>query len=380
MGRPLPGAPTTPDRGGVTESPTGARSVLEGRRVGYAPYSADLRAPGDRRRFCYYAERRGVRFEVADPGRSYDVVVVSSTADIGAWRRYRAGGAKVVYELIDSYLALPRLQPRSLLRGVAKFASGETRTLLIDYRRAIEDMVRRADAVVCSTEEQRVEYQRLCPNVHLILDAHTEIVGDPKSDYAVGPTLNLVWEGLPYTLDAFEQVKPVLDELASDGPLALHLITDLRFARYAHRFRRQRTETIASRILPSTYLYEWNPHLLAALVTACDVAVIPLDLSDPFARGKPENKLLLFWRLGMPVVTSASPAYERAMAAAGLDLACRTPAEWKDALGRVLQSEMVRRDAGTKGRQFVEEQHPEEQLLGRWDRLFESVFSTQDAG
>jgi hypothetical protein len=38
-------------------------------RVGYAANSPDLSAPGDRRRFVAYAERRGIAFELADPGR-----------------------------------------------------------------------------------------------------------------------------------------------------------------------------------------------------------------------------------------------------------------------------------------------------------------------
>ena len=43
-------------------------SPLEGLRVGYAPLSASLEQPGDRRRFPFYAERRGLDFEFRDTG------------------------------------------------------------------------------------------------------------------------------------------------------------------------------------------------------------------------------------------------------------------------------------------------------------------------
>ena len=43
-------------------------------RVGYAPYDASLSGPADRRRFPFYAERRGIQFELADPSREYDLV------------------------------------------------------------------------------------------------------------------------------------------------------------------------------------------------------------------------------------------------------------------------------------------------------------------
>ncbi len=346
--------------------------TLDGLRVGYVPYSRTLREPGDRRRFCFYAERRGVAFEMADPSEDYDVVVLSSRADIGAWRRYQ-GRARLVYELIDSYLALPRFDAKSLLRGVAKFATRETKSLVFDYRRAIEDMCRRADAVVCSTQEQRTDYLRFCPNVHVILDAHTEFGNQPKCDFALGDTVHLVWEGLPQTLQGFTKIAPALRELAHERSVALHLITDLSFARYARTFGHVHTERVARRIMPNTYLYEWNRHLLPFLVTACDVALIPLDLADPFARGKPENKLLLFWRLGMPTVTSASPAYRRAMAKCGLDLTCEMSRDWASTLRRLLGDDQLRLRASERGRSFVEAHHGDDQLLARWDRLFGSI-------
>ena len=45
---------------------------------------------------------------------------------------------------------------------------------------------------------------------------------------------------------------------------------------------------------------------MPALVTEADIAVIPIDLSDPVAQAKPENKLMILWRLGMPVIASAT--------------------------------------------------------------------------
>ena len=47
------------------------------------------------------------------------------------------------------------------------------------------------------------------------------------------------------------------------------------------------------------------------IATGCDLAVIPLPLDRPLERGKPESKLVSFWRMGMPVVTSSTPAYRR---------------------------------------------------------------------
>jgi glycosyltransferase involved in cell wall biosynthesis len=348
---------------------------LRNRRIGYVPYSTDLSEPGDRRRFVHFARSRGVPFELARPDERYDVVVLSSRADIGEWSRRPDDGTKLVYELIDSYLTDPRFRPRAILRGVAKFAARETHSLHLDYRKAIEAMGRRADAMICSTEEQRQDYLRLCPNVHLILDVQTDVSREVKQEFGVGATVNIVWEGYPYTLDGFDVIKPVLRELSKDRPLALHLITALEYNEYAGRFRHRQTASRLHGFPPATFLYQWNMELLARIATGCDLAVIPLDLADPFARGKPENKLLGLWRLGVPVVASATPAYRRAMDGAGLALACETPDDWLVALRRLLSSEDERRHASQAGRAYAEREHGEEQVLRRWDALFESVLA-----
>lgn len=350
--------------------------IFDGLRVGYSPYSPTLTRPGDRRRFCFYARHRGVEFEIAHPDRTYDVVVLSARADITTWRQYRVGEAKIVYDLIDSYLALPRLDAKSLLRGTAKFVARETRDLAFVYRKAIEQMCRRADAVICSTEEQRAEILRMCPNVHVILDSHSTLLRARKSDYAIGEVVNLVWEGLPHTLDDFASIVPVLREIAAEHPLALHLVTDLHSYRYMGRFGRRDTATLARKILPDTYLYQWNEIMVSSVVTSCDVAVIPLDLGDPFAAGKPENKLLIFWRLGLPAVTAATPAYSRAMAEAGTPmLTCATKGQWAEALRRTIADEDLRRRSAAAGRTYAETVHGDDRLLEQWDRLFESVLT-----
>ena len=96
---------------GLVERGPGATAM----RVGYAPYDASLSQPADRRRFPFYAERRGIQFELADPSREYDLVVVTPRADLGAWSRYRPGRSKLVFDIVDSYLAIPRTNLKAIL-------------------------------------------------------------------------------------------------------------------------------------------------------------------------------------------------------------------------------------------------------------------------
>ncbi len=145
-------------------------------RIGYAPYDATLTQPGDRRRFPFYAGRRGIPFELADPSRDYDVVVVTPRADLAAWTRYRRGRSKVVFDMVDAYLSIPPSDPKAILRGPAKFLAGEARHPFFSYRGALERILERADAATCATPNQAAEIQPLCDNVHVVLDFHSGLV------------------------------------------------------------------------------------------------------------------------------------------------------------------------------------------------------------
>jgi len=340
------------------------------------PFEPTFAHPGDRRRFCFYAKQRGLDFEIADPRRDYDVVVVSPGGDISVWQRYR-GSAKIIYQQIDSYLAAGNSDWKAVFRGAAKFAVRQNRHLLLDYVKGIQRMCSRADAVICTTAEQQDDIRPYCSNVHVILDFHSTVTARVKQDYAAGDVFNFVWEGLPGNLAYFSQIRGVLDEIKRRRRIALHLVTDLEYGEYLHgKVGKRHATDLARRTfgsLDGVYLYAWNEQTAAAVMTACDLALIPMDLEHPLIRGKPENKLLLFWRMAMPAIVSATPAYARAMCDSGLHMACSTPQEWTAMLDRFMSDEEARRTAGWRGKQFAEQYYNVEKMLSQWDEVFASV-------
>jgi glycosyltransferase involved in cell wall biosynthesis len=344
---------------------------LQNLRIGYVPYSDALNRPGDRRRFPYYANRRCIHFEIADPKKTYDLVILSARADISVWSRYPE--SKLVYDLIDSYLAIPQTDLKGRLRGLFKFLSGQSRYLQLNHWKAIADMCARADAVVCSTQEQKNDIINFCPNVHLILDAHMGVTRTVKSDYSARQPFRLVWEGLPQTLASLELIRPVIDRLRHQYPIEIHIVTDREYFRYLGQFCKTSALKKAQCIFPDVHFHEWNEANCADIICSCDLAIIPLSLTDPFAAGKPENKLLLFWRMAMPVVTSASPAYTRAMQSAGMNFTAKDESDWLAMLEQLLEDESLRRKTGTLGKAYVEREFPEINLLARWDAVFESL-------
>lgn len=341
-------------------------------RIGYVPYSYNIDSPSDKRRFCFYAKKRNIQFEIADSSKTYDLVYVGERGDISVWSRYYKGNTKIIYSLEDAYLSYPR-NAKGILRGLAKFITRDNRYLQLDYRKAIQKMCQRADAVICSTEGQKQLILKFCPNVHIILDMHSYLIHNVKSNYTCGDVFNFVWEGMPDNTQFLYEISDVLKYINSKYKVALHVVTDIEYGKYMRKYWKQKTKDITRKIFDNVYLYEWNKHLFSTIVTACDMALIPLPLDDPFISGKPENKLILFWRMGIPTIVSATPAYSRVMQKCGLPMACRTQKDWVETIERYIKNESDRQDAGMRGRAFTESYYSEEQILASWDKLFLSV-------
>lgn len=344
-------------------------------RIGYAANSSTLSHPADRRRFPVWARARGVDWEVADVDKAdqYDLVVVTPRADLNRWRTSVRPDAKLIFDMVDSYLAIPRTNLKQALRGPAKFLAGEATTPFYSYRAAIERIVERADAVTCATPEQAEALSPWSGNVHAILDIHSGLVRTVKDDYSAHTPFRLVWEGLGTNVHWFDLITPVLQEIASEHPISLHIISDIEYREYVQKFGRRRMAKITRGFADDVRLYQWSEEFLSLIATNCDLAVIPLPTDRAYATNKPESKLISFWRMGLPVITAATPAYRRVMKAAAQELAMDDETQWLAAIRRMIADDAFRERSGREGRRWADEVYGEEALLSRWDEAIASL-------
>jgi len=343
-------------------------------RIGYAGYSRDFRAPGDRRRFAAYAGLKGLPIEYAELDRPYDLAYVTYSSDLPGWiarKRGEGDRLKLVFELIDAYFTETGVA-RRYLKGTARRLLGTDSRLSPDLRRTLIDACEAADAVICSTEEQRETILRYNPKTFTSFDHFGDELGPPKADYSRSGKLRIVWEGQSTTLPNLQVIREPLNDLRDK--VELHAVTDPLIHRYFGRFGAYPAMDALKGIECEKHFHPWRRETFSRLVTDCDLAVIPIDQSNALWWGKPENKLVLLWQLGMPVLTTATPVYRRVMEAAGVDMACATTTEWGAQLERLIGTgEAAFRVTGTECRTYAESAYSTGEFVRRFDEAFAAI-------
>jgi hypothetical protein len=168
---------------------------------------------------------------------------------------------------------------------------------------------------------------------------------------------------------------PTLQSISTGCQLRLHLVTDLRSPQYMNRFFTRWTEDVVADWGVDVRLHQWSVETLAEVASGCDLAIVPVDLSDRMAVGKPENRMRIFWRLGLPVVASASPANARAASLTGFSdrVLCVTNEDWRRTLERLYERPDDRLKIAEAGQATALTTYSEESLACRWDQLFETL-------
>ena len=134
---------------------------FSGLKIGYWPISKFPGQPTDTRNFLYYAKKRNIEFEIADPAKNYDVVVLSPRSDLTVWKSYPRNRGKIIFLTVDSYLAIPKSNIKGHLRGLAKWAAQEHKNLRFNYSGALQDMCKKGRCCGVFHSRAKKRYSKL---------------------------------------------------------------------------------------------------------------------------------------------------------------------------------------------------------------------------
>jgi hypothetical protein len=344
-------------------------------KIAYSPQSPNLSHPVDRRRLVFWANKRGHEL-TTDLDRKVDVMVLSGRADLTYWTR-KGDRPPVVLDLVDGYLGKEDIW-RDWVRGAGKVLSRNISGVPRPYRDIVSEACSLAQAVVCETIEQRATILPYCKNVHSILDFHEEfpMLSCNKESMNKAP-YSLMWEGLPFTAKGLLQLENSLKEIKKDHRITLEMVTDLTYPLFFGKyFSRETTNLLGSipELLGDDFkLTSWSLDAVVNTASRSQISVLPLDPRAPLNPLKAENRMLMMWRVGLPVLASPSQAYSRVMTATSLDGICSSPSEWASKIQEMLESPELRLNSVERGQQYIRDTHSELLLLESWDMLIESV-------
>ncbi|MDO8646059.1 MAG: hypothetical protein Q7R42_05705 [Candidatus Planktophila sp.] len=344
--------------------------------IGYWPLSPTFTSAGDRRRLVFWAQARGHTI-VTDLNQSVDVIVASENSDFNS-PYFARKQVPIVLDLVDAYLS-PLNSFDDLARGLAKRITGHLSGGVKPFSHHVRDFCVNSSAVICSSSEQEEIIKRYNTNTHVILDSHHEIpfIDPLKSGTSISHTNQILWEGQPATIGGVKIISPALSRLSKTTTLSLNFVTDEKYFQFLNKYIARSTRGLLEKdlgqLIDHVNIIPWTPKNLVECAKVSSIAMIPIDLSVPMQRLKPENRLLIMWRLGLPCLTSPSPAYVRVARQAGVIAVCNTLDDWFVNFNRLLSNPGFAFDEIMAGQNYLRENHNQTILLKKWDLAFESV-------
>jgi hypothetical protein len=345
-------------------------------KIGYWPLTPTLNSAGDRRRLVFWANARGHSI-ITDQSQTVDVIVASENSDFNS--PYLAQNqAPIIFDLVDAYLS-PLNSSDDIARGLAKRITGHMSGAVKPYSHHVRDFCINSNAVICSSSEQELIIKRYNTNTHVILDSHDEIpfIDPPSSRNSISDNHRILWEGQPATIGGVKIISPALAKLSKTNSFNLDFVTDEKYFQFLNKYIERSTLSLLKKdlgqLIDLVNIVPWTPKNLVERAKASSIAMIPIDLSVPMQRMKPENRLLIMWRLGLPCLTSPSPAYIRVATQAGVSAVCNTLEEWFENFNKLLGDPSYALNEITAGQNYLRENHNQNVLLKKWDLAFESV-------
>lgn len=342
-------------------------------KIGYLPYTLDFSAPGDRRRLKWFIDEKNLDFEIADINKKYKIIYVVYGNNLSELLSYKKKNpdTNIIFEYIDAYLEEKNIF-RIYSRGIFRFLLGREKKLYLNYNNLIKKFIRQSDIVVCSNDFQRRRLLRFNKNIKVSID-YIEIDFQRRQKKIISKVnkLNIFWEGQIYTLKHLRILNHLSKKLKDK--IHVHILTDLE-KWLIPNFYSLKAQNISKSFKFNFTIYQWTKEEVNKISNICDLGIIPLFENDKLAYHKPENKLILMWLLGLPVITSETPSYKKAMQSLNNKRLCKNTKDWENYLNKFINASQneIRNDLIDIEKKLKKDYSKEKYILD-WLSIFDSL-------
>ena len=338
-------------------------------KIGYGGYASGNNGIADRRRIIFWAEKRGHTLVQADNSEA-DIVVITSSSDANYWAQKHLN-KPLILDVVDGLIGEQSLA-KDYFRGIAKWATREnTPHLPRRYSQSLLSVARKCQRVICSSPEQVAEWKKFGISAIDILDFHEEIPKVSRTlDNALYQDFSLFWEGLPATLGSMELLENVFKDNETTK-YTLNILTNTDSYKYMNKYVKVNLKNLINKQLELDNLHvqieQWNIQNLTRFAQNSSLGVLPISANKGYNHLKAENRLLIMWRLGLPVLASPLDSYIRVMREADIPGICEDKSEWSRKSKLLSNSLQLQQEFIEKAQNYLSKRHTVEDLLEKWD-------------
>jgi hypothetical protein len=340
-------------------------------RVLYLPSSSLGKGPVDRRRFLAFSKASKKIHVIFDPKETFDLVFCSGSGDINLAIKLKKEGFPLIFDYANHYLVEASLT-KNLLRQAYFFASKKHHFSFINYSKLLRSILILADTVICSSKEQESFIKselKIRRSIVLTDFFETDFPAlftgnfESKSRFSN----RILWEGQPENLQNFLAIndKRLFKQKFS-------IITDETYKSFGMK---RSSISYCNNIFHNFDLIKWTKENLLLEAISCDVGIIPINMDIPIYAAKPENKAILMFLLGLPVIASPTLAYKNLFKQAEVtELLITKQIDWMERIENIrIMKNSFRNDLSAHLRMFAIKNYSTSVLCKSWDLLLEEI-------
>lgn len=339
-------------------------------KILYSGHSLNFSAPGDRRRIIRWAAAKNHEI-VTENSSTADVKVITSSSNLSEVMKEKKS-VPIILDLVDAY-HVGGSPYSDFLMAIHRSFKHRTWLSKLSFSNLLDEVMHRVDYIVFSSPEQRN-----LASMHLnkstdILDFHDEfpelIYSPPKKN-----RLELFWEGQTTSLRALSDN---IDANSSDLEAcveSINVLTDSSTGMLFGKFIKNQTEAAFPKLFFSTsvnvHRLDWNLKNVNEVAKKSNLSLVPV-LSDSLNFHKPENRVLISWRMGLPVLASNTPSHQRLSSTTQANFCVGS--DWVEQIYNLNKNRDLLEEQVFRGKTYLTQHHNTEVLLSKWDAIFARV-------
>lgn len=343
-------------------------------KIGYLGYSDNLLHPGDRRLIVPWAKARNYEITSWDDPTA-EIVMLSARASLQQVRK-SANRIPTVFIVLDGYSSACLLW-KDFGRNFIKALKGESSRWFGRYSQEVLSSACASHLTICGSLEQQVLLtSQGVPVVKSLLASSQEFSVPPVQrlrDRSEDLPIRFLWEGMIPSVESIGLVVEALNLFSrqTGRPCHLSLFSDLQYFWVSNRFVKRKSIKVLQKVLAkaefSWSLHRWELSSLATQAESSDIFLVPVNSSFELASLKPENRIMIGWRLGLPVLCSETPSHNRVQADLELPMCASSTEEWLKLVMDYAASPTLRQLNLERGRGYLDRFGSDEQLFSGLD-------------